>query len=223
MCCIDQRVVPDIGGAVVDQGVVEVGLGLESVHLAHVFEKQSAAALDRALAAVDIDVFRRVLTVIGTQTDHVALVGHHVIQLVLAEEALDRGIGLALFLAGFDRNGEVVAAGKGEADQGVGDGRTHPIDRHQVYAFKFGEIIGLVVPGRRVIGFAAVGKVADVVYRYHVAVDCRVGQFGHIRLPVAVVGRLDTEPPRKQDSKQHKVGSQRAPAPAAKAECRQGQ
>ncbi len=83
MARIDARVHPDAGRAVVDQGVVELGLRLEVVDALHVLQEHSPPILERAVQAINVHILRRVLAVAGTQADHVTLVGHDVMELVL--------------------------------------------------------------------------------------------------------------------------------------------
>ena len=77
----------------------------------------AAAQLDaRADRCVDshapqsAGVLRRILAVVGSHAQHVALVGHDIVELVLPEEALGRGIALPLLLARLDGDGEMVVA-----------------------------------------------------------------------------------------------------------------
>ena len=71
---------------------------------------------------------------------------------------------------------------------------------------------GTRLPPRGVIGLGAVVAVADVVQRDLVPVNLRPRELGHVGLPVAVVARLDREPPREHDSKTRHHDSHRAPA-----------
>ena len=52
---------------------------------------------------------------------------------------------------------------------------------------------------RRVISLGAVVAIADVVKGDFIAIDVRPRELRHIRLPVAVVGRLQCQPPREDE------------------------
>ncbi|MNC32231.1 hypothetical protein D3C75_805760 [compost metagenome] len=188
---------------------------MQRVDAVHVLEEQAPAVLEVALHPVQVDVLLRVVPVVGAQADHVALVGHHVVQLVLAEEALEGGVAFALFLARLDGHRQVITATKVEAEEDVGDGGAHPVNGDQVHPLQLAQVEALVVPGGGVVGFAAVLEVADVVHRDQVAFDAGMRQFGDVRQPVALVGRLDAVPPDAQHHEHGEVAAQGAPAPAA--------
>ncbi|MNT20667.1 hypothetical protein D3C72_1559820 [compost metagenome] len=215
---IDPGTHPDLRGAVGGEGVVELWLVLERIHVVQVLEKQLPAIFQRSLQPIEIDLLGRVLAEVGAQANDVAFIGDHVEQFVLAEETLEGGIAFAFFLARLDGDSQMVAALEGKAEKGVGNRRPHPIGGDQVDAFQLAQVEGFVVPGRGVVGFAAVVEVADVMHGDPIAFDGGVGQHRHIRLPIALVGRLDPPPPGQQPGEQDEVGHQSGPAPAANAQ-----
>ena len=141
------------------------------------------------------------VAVVGPHADDVALVGDDVDQLELPVEAADGGVALADFLSRFDGKAERRSVGELEADDGMRDPRRAPVVDGNVNAGDLRNAHGARLPARRVIRLGAVVAVADVVQRDLVAVNLRPRELGHVGLPVAVVARLDREPPREHDRK----------------------
>ena len=61
----------------------------------------------------------------------------------MADQAVDGGTALALFLARLDRDRQVLAAGKGNAQQHMRNVRAPPIDRDQVEPFELAQVEAL--------------------------------------------------------------------------------
>ena len=160
--------------------------------------------------AVKIDVFPA--AVVGPHADDVALVGDDVNQLELPVEAADGGVALAGLLPRLDGKTDRRRVGKLEANNGMRDPRRAPVVDGKVNAGDMRNARGTRLPARRVIRLGAVVAVADVVQRNLIAVNLCPRELGHIGLPVAVVARLDREPPREHDRKTRHHDTHRAPA-----------
>ena len=72
------------------------------------------------------------------------------------------------------------------------------------------------------VGLRAVLEVPDVVQRHVFPVDGRVGEDGHVRLPVALVRRRDPEPPRQEHGEGDQKPEQRAPSARQRREAEHG-
>ena len=83
-----------------------------------------------------------------------------------------------------------------EADDGMRDQGRPPPGNEDVGAGQVGQIEGAGLPLAGVVFLGDVATVAKVMNRNVVAVDVGVGGFGVVGLPVAVVGRLQREPPQ---------------------------
>ena len=120
----------DLGGAVVRQRVVPRGRRGQRVHLVEVAEQQLAGVVGGCMSMR----YRRHLlaAVAGAHADHVALVGHHVVELVLAEEAAHRRVLLAVLLARLDRDRERRRVLELPARDRVRDARRAPGDQEEV-------------------------------------------------------------------------------------------
>jgi hypothetical protein len=91
-----------------------------------------------------------------------------------------------------------MTVGEAESHELVRDRRTHPIDRGEVHRVELAEIECPVIVGERVVGLAAVVGVAYVVQRDAVTLEGCISKDCVIRLPRAVVGRLEVEPTDEQ-------------------------
>ena len=189
----------DTGGAVGDEGVVPLGPVAQPVHLAQVVEENGAGQGRPHLERIEVDLLP---AHIGAQADDVAFVGDHVDPLVLAEKALDRGVALALFLAGLDGEAHVSRLAEAETGDGVGNARRPPGDDEQVHGLQAGQVVGAGLPAAGVVGFGAVVAVAHPVDGDRVVGEFRPGEHGHVRLPVALVRRDAGEKPGKHRGEQ---------------------
>src|SRR6187549_2053343 len=104
MLGIDPGVEPDAGRAVGRKGVVKLGTGPQCINFIHILEEHSSDVLKRSLQSIYVDIFRRVVAIVGPQPYDVAFVGNHVVKLILSEEALGSGIALSLLLARLNGN-----------------------------------------------------------------------------------------------------------------------
>src|SRR5215470_9763402 len=102
---VHRRVGEDHRGAIGGQGVVEAGVLSQLLDIAHVVEKDSPTVLDRTHRPEEVDRLRRRLPVVRPHPDDVALVGHHVHQLILPEEAGQRRERLRARFACLDGDG----------------------------------------------------------------------------------------------------------------------
>ncbi len=80
-------VAADARRAVVGECVVELRAFNQAVDAVDVVQQQRPGEGRCGLQPVEVDLFA---TMIGAQPHHVALVGHHIDDLVLLEKALDR-------------------------------------------------------------------------------------------------------------------------------------
>jgi hypothetical protein len=71
-----------------------------------------------------------------------------------------------------------------------------PVINSHVYACNLGEPHRARFPVRREIGLCAVITVPHVVDRYFVTIDFCRGSLGNVRLPGAIIARLQRQPPR---------------------------
>jgi hypothetical protein len=76
----------------------------------------------------------------------------------------------------------------------VGDGVAHPVDGDQIDLVELAQVVGPILVVRRIVGFAAVLEIADVVDRDVIAVDRGPGDLGDVALPTTVVRGLDPAP-----------------------------
>jgi len=106
----------DIGGAVAGQGIVPFGAVFQPIHLTQIVKKYFALRFEPRLQPVEINVL---VAVVRAQAHHVALIGDHVGQFVLPEEALETGVFFTDFLTGFYGNTEIAVAVKTKAEHGV--------------------------------------------------------------------------------------------------------
>jgi hypothetical protein len=192
---------------------------LERVQLPQVVEEDPPQVLAWRADAVDVDVLPR-LPVVRAHSDQVALVADDVDELVLLEEAGERGVRLATLLPRLDRDRDVPVAHEAEAHHDVRDRVAHPVARDQVGGAQVRQIEGRVVPARGEVGLGAVVEVANVVERHALAVDVGPGEAGHLGLPVAVVRGRDAEPPAEDRGEGDEEADER---PTAVREHREGE
>src|SRR5438093_5352487 len=156
-----------------------------------VFKETFARLRWRNGRAVKVDIL---LAVVCAHTDYVTFIGNDVDEFELPVEPADSRIGLAKFLARLDREAERRRVSELKAGNGMRDpGRTPVIDR-EVNPSDLGDAHGARLPMRGVVGLGPVVAVAYVVQRYFVAVNVGPRFLGHVRLPVAIVGRRQRQP-----------------------------
>src|SRR5436190_4075569 len=198
----------DARSAVGGDGVIPARFVPQSVERMDVFKETFARVLRRNGRMVKIDIF---VAVVRAHADHVALIGHDVDEFELPVEAFDSGIGLAKLPARLDGETERRCVSELEADDWMGDpGRAPVIDR-EVYAGDLRNTHRTRFPVRRVVGLGPVIAVAYVMQRYFVALNVGPRFLGHIRLPVAIVGRRKRQPPRKHNTEKKSNGAYFAP------------
>ena len=90
----------------------------EAVHFVKVVDQQRSRLRGWNANAIEVNLLA---AMVGSQADEVAFVGYYIVELVLAEEAAQGGVGFALFLARLDRDGEVLAVVEVPADDSVRD------------------------------------------------------------------------------------------------------
>src|SRR5713101_5959126 len=178
-----------------------------------VFKETFARVRCRNSRVVEIDIL---IAVVCAHADHVALIRHDVDEFELPVEAFDSGIGLAKLPARLDREAERRRVSELEADDGMGDpGRAPVIDR-EVDAGDLRDAHGARLPMRRVVGLGPVIAVAYIVKRYFVALNVCPRFLGHVRLPVAIVGRRKRQPPNEHAGKKKSNYAYLAPEPPNK-------
>ena len=188
------------GGAICGKGVVKLRLVTQLGDGLYIVHKDSPDIFERCPHSVDIHVLLR-LAVRCPHPDYIALVGNDVYQLVLPEEAGNRRIALAPFLARLDRNRDVIFAPETEAQHNMRNGLTRPIHRDEVHGIELTEIVGPVFPAWSEVRFCPVIEISYAVDCNQVAVDLRIGRSRHLRLPIAVVGCRNKAPQGRHDPK----------------------
>src|SRR5438477_3050906 len=194
--------------AVGGDGVIPARFLPQSVERMDVFKETFACVRWRNGRTVKIDIL---LAVVCAQADHIALIGHDVDKFELPVEPADSRVGLAKLLARLDGKAERRRVSELEADDGMRDpGRTPVIDR-EVDAGDLGDAHDARFPSRRVVGLGPVIAVADVVQRYFVALNVGPRFLGHVRLPVAIVGRRKRQPPDEHAAEKESNGAYFSP------------
>ena len=143
----------------------------ETVDLVEIVEEQRAGRRRAAVQAVEVDLLA---AVVRAQPDQVALVGDDVVELVLPEEAAQRGVRLALLLARLDRDREVLPVRELPAHDRVRDQGRPPEREEQVDPVDLRQVEGALLPARREVGLGAVVEVAHVADRDEIAVKLRL-------------------------------------------------
>src|SRR5205085_6980531 len=117
-------------------------------------------------------------------------------------------IGLTKLLARLDGEAERRRVSELKTGDGMRDpGRAPVIDR-EVDARDLRDAHSARLPMRGVVGLGPVVAVAYVVQRYFVALNVGPRFLGHVRLPVAIVGRRKRQPPDEQATKEHDEDAQ---------------
>src|SRR5206468_7836256 len=93
----------DARSAISRDSVIPARLGAQCIEGMHIFEEPLASAGRRSRQVVKIDVL---VPVVGTQTDHIALVRDQVDECILTIESADSRISLADGLSRFDGKAE---------------------------------------------------------------------------------------------------------------------
>src|SRR5213595_1045805 len=200
----------DAGSAVGGDGVIPARLVPQSVERMDIFKETFARVRWRNGRAVKIDIL---LAVVCAHADHVALIGHDVDEFELPVKPTDSRVGLAKLLARLDGEAERRRVSELETYDRMRDpGRAPVIDR-EVDAGDLGDAHGARLPMRGVVGLGSVIAVADVVQRYFVALNVGPRFLGHVRLPVAIVGRRKRQPPDEHATEEQRKGAYFAPEP----------
>ena len=139
----------DRGGAVVRERVVPARPVRQLVHVARGTRAGSPARARGRAQPVEVDVLA---ALVGAQPDQVALVGHHVVELVLAEEAGERGVRLAALAARLDRDRERRPFRELPAHDGVRDVRRAPVGQEEVETGDLRQVERARLPVRREVG-----------------------------------------------------------------------
>src|SRR5271166_707278 len=182
---------PDVRGAIANQLVIPLRSLVELVGSFDVIEEKGSGPLwGRRNQVIEIDGFK---PEIGAQPHDVALVADDVIELVLPVQTGNGRITLALLRPRFDRNANVAVRTEVEAHEGVANELWSPEVGEKIDSAQIRKLHSLSFPSR--IGFAKVVEVSEVVDHDVVTVIFDVGRLGHLRLPVARIGRGDRELP----------------------------
>src|SRR5713101_8115755 len=198
----------DARSAVGGDGVIPARFVPQSVERMNVFKETFARVRRRNGRAVKVDIL---FAVVCAHADHVALIGHDVDEFELPVEPADSRVGLAKLLARLDGEAERRRVSQLEAGDGMRDpGRAPVIDR-EVDAGDLRDAHGARLPMRDVVGLGPVVAVAYVVQRYFIALNFGPRFLGHVRLPVAIVGRRKRQPPDEYATKNKSKGAYFAP------------
>src|SRR6266550_2932275 len=188
----------DARSAVGRDGVIPARFVPQSIKRMDVFKETLAGARWRNGRAVKVDIL---LAVVCAQADHVALIGRDVDEFELSVEPTDSRVGLTELLSRLDGEAERRRVSELEAGDGMRDpGRAPVIDR-KINAGDLRDPHGTRLPTRCIVGLGPVVAVAYVVQRYFVALNVCPRFLGHVRLPVAIVGRRKRQPPCKHATK----------------------
>src|SRR5262249_4122690 len=95
-----------------------------------------------------------------------------------------------------------------ETGDWVRDIRRAPVIDREIQAGDARKSYGSRFPARRVVGFGPIIAIANIVEDYFVAVDLRPPCFSNVRLPGAIVPRLQRKPPPENNPKSGKDGEQ---------------
>src|SRR5882724_10019376 len=184
----------DACGAVSRDGVIPPRLRSQCIEGTHIFEEPLASSVRRSREVVKVDVL---VPIVGTQADHVALISDEVDECILTVEAADSGISLADGLPRLDGEAERRRVCELKTNDGVRNPRRSPVIDCQVDAGDLREPHSARLPVRSVICVGAIIAIANIMKSKFIAVDVRPCQLRHIRLPIAVIARLECEPPAK--------------------------
>src|SRR5713101_8214449 len=203
----------DARSAVGSDGVIPARFVPQSVERMDVFKETFAGVRWRNGRAVKINIL---LAVVCAHADNVAFIGRDVDEFELPVESADSRVGLAKLLARLDREAERRRISELEADDGMRDpGRAPVIDR-EIDAGDLRDAHGARLPMRGVVGLGPVVAVAYIVQRYFVALNVGPRFPGHVRLPVAIVGRRKRQPPDEHAGKKKSNYAYLAPEPPNK-------
>src|SRR5215471_21668109 len=108
MVGIHSRIHEDDIGAVGGQGIVELRAIPKLIDGLHVLQEYPATIFNGRPDLEQIDILGRVLPVVRAQANQISLVAHDIDQLIPSEESTKRRVSLPSFLAGFDRDREVI-------------------------------------------------------------------------------------------------------------------
>src|SRR5213592_4982025 len=198
----------DARSAVGGDGVIPARFVPQSVKRMDVFKETFARVLWRNGRAVKIDIL---VAVVCAHADHVAFIGRDIDEFELPIEPANGRVGLTKLLARLDREAERRRISELEADDGMRDpGRAPVIDR-EIDAGDLRDAHGARLPMRGIVGLGPVVAVAYVVQRYFVALNVGPRFLGHVRLPVAIVGRRKRQPPDEHAAKKKRNGANLAP------------
>src|SRR2546430_1473927 len=176
----------DARSAVGGDGFIPARFVRQSVERMDVFKETFARMRWRNGRTVKIDILP---AVVRAQADHVALIGHDVDEYELPVKPADSRVGLAKLLARLDGEAERRRVSELEADDGMRDPGRPPVIDREVDAGDLRDVHRARLPMRGIVGLGPVVAVAYVVQRYFVALNVRPRFLGHVRLPVAIVGR----------------------------------
>ena len=124
---------PDVAGAVGGERVVELGLAPERVDLVQVLPQQAPAVLRRAVQAVKVDIFRRILAVVRAQADDVALVGNYSRTARIAGRSRPGPNSSRSSPCASRSRPRMLPALEAEAENRVRDVRPHPVHGEEIH------------------------------------------------------------------------------------------
>ena len=185
-------------GAVCGNSVIPARFVSQGVERLDVSEETTARLRRGNGGAVKIDVLA--FPIIRPHADYIALVGHDIDEFELPVEPTDSRVALAKLLACFDREAERRRVSELEADDGMRDPGRAPVVNREIDAGDLRDAHSASVPTRCIVGLGPVVAVAYVVERHFVALNVGPRFLGHVRLPIAIVGRRKRQPPRKHNT-----------------------
>ena len=148
---------------------------------------------------VKIDIL---LPVIGAYTYNVALITYDVDQLELLEERRDWVEAFADLRPCFDGDAERKSVVEIKTQEGVSHGSLFPVGHKEIQRTKMrDEKLAFLVSHCEIIR-AAVFEIAKTGDAHSVVVDECPRHHRHLRPPLAIVARADTDPPNEHAEKQ---------------------
>src|SRR6516165_4958462 len=208
---------PNVCGAIAEQLVIPLRLLVKLVCSLYIIEEKGSGSFrGRRNQVIEIDGFK---PEIGAQPHDVSLIADDIVELVLTVQTGDRRIILALHRPRLNRKAYVAVWTEVEADEGVTDELGSPEVREKIDGAQIGKLHSLGFPSRPEVGFAEVVKISEVVDHDPVAVNFDVRRLGHLRLPVARIGRRDGKIPSGHERDRAGNRDPRQPARSHEHEC----
>src|SRR5690242_5470782 len=147
---------------------------MQLIHAAQIVDKDRPGGLGRCGRPIDIDFLP--LAVVRPQPDEIALVADDVDELILPKETPQGRIVLPHFLAGLDRDSQMILVAELETDDRMGDPWRSSIGDEQIGTTYVLKVIDPRLPMRGVVLFRSIVEVADIMDRDLDTIELRPGR-----------------------------------------------